>query len=278
MSGTKAASQLISVKTLYSIQSPMNRTPILFDSDQTDTLTPSSPESLGFNRSFFLPAQTPASTETVDGFSSFAPTRYESGYAYPLIVWLHGRDSDQFEIERAMPHVSTQNFVAVSARGNRPSYYIPGAYSWGDSPGEVADAADKVEQCIKLAKAQFNIHCDRIFLAGSSTGGTLALRLAMEYPGICAGAVSLGGRLPRGNRPLKRFQETQRTPLMLAVSASESYSFDDLKQDITLIHSAGFPLEVMLCPRGDYICSEMLAHVNTWIMKQVCPQSVSAHC
>ncbi len=256
----------------------MNRTPILFDSDITNTLTPSSAESLGFNRSFAPSEQLPAIETPIDGYSSFVPTHYESGYAYPLIVWLHGPNSDEFEVQRAMPHVSTQNFVAVSRQGNSPSFHIPGAYGWGDTPGATADAAEKVEQCIAAAKTQFNIHADRIYLAGSTTGGTLALRLAMEYPGICAGAVSLGGRLPQGNRPLKRFGTSRKTPLMMAVSPSESYSLEDIKGDINLIHSAGFPLELMLCPEGEDVCTVMLAHVNTWIMNQFCPQSAAAKC
>lgn len=256
----------------------MNRTPILFDSDKSNTLPPPTAEPIGVNRSFSLPAKFPAYPETSSGFSSFAPARYESGYAYPLIIWLHSQDSDQYEVQRAMPHVSTQNFVAAAVHGNCRSRRFENAYSWGTTPDKTADAAGKVERCIANAKVLFNVHADRIFLAGSSTGGTLALRLAMEYPGICAGAISLGGRLPRGSRPLRRINEARKTPLMLAVSPCESYSLDNVMEDLSLLHGAGFPLDLQLYPEGDDVTTVMLAHVNKWIMKQICPESVSVEC
>ena len=42
---------------------------------------------------------------------------YAPGYAYPLIVWLHGSGSDERQLQRIMPLVSMQNYVAVAPRG-----------------------------------------------------------------------------------------------------------------------------------------------------------------
>ena len=50
----------------------------------------------------------------------FGPLHYEAGYAYPLIVWLHGWGDDETQLKRVMPLVSMQNFVAVAPRGTRP--------------------------------------------------------------------------------------------------------------------------------------------------------------
>ena len=47
----------------------------------------------------------------------FAPLHYESNYAYPLIVWLHGANDDERQLKRIMPFVSLRNYVAVSPRG-----------------------------------------------------------------------------------------------------------------------------------------------------------------
>ena len=47
----------------------------------------------------------------------FAPMHYESNYAYPLIVWLHGANDDERQLKRIMPFVSLRNYVAVSPRG-----------------------------------------------------------------------------------------------------------------------------------------------------------------
>ena len=50
-------------------------------------------------------------------YALFAPLHYESGYAYPLIVWLHGRGNDERQLLRIMPQVSMRNYVAVAPRG-----------------------------------------------------------------------------------------------------------------------------------------------------------------
>ena len=131
----------------------------------------------------------------------FAPIYYEAGYAYPLIVWLHGPESNEEEVLQVLPLVSTRNHVAIAPRGTVCSDQNRGAYSWGNSIANSVDALERVETCIEIARKQFNIHPERIFLAGYSTGGTLALRLAMENPQLAAGAISLGGAVPRGNRP-----------------------------------------------------------------------------
>ena len=47
----------------------------------------------------------------------FAPMHYEPGYAYPLIVWLHGTGGDQRQLQRVMPLVSMRNYVAITPRG-----------------------------------------------------------------------------------------------------------------------------------------------------------------
>ena len=36
----------------------------------------------------------------------FAPIHYEPGYAYPLVVWLHGEGSSERELRQVMPRVS----------------------------------------------------------------------------------------------------------------------------------------------------------------------------
>jgi hypothetical protein len=51
----------------------------------------------------------------------FVPEHYESGYAYPLLVWLHSDHSSEFEIDQMMPALSVRNYAAVALRGNRMS-------------------------------------------------------------------------------------------------------------------------------------------------------------
>src|SRR4051794_19841644 len=47
----------------------------------------------------------------------FAPLHYESNYAYPLLVWLHGPGDDESQLKRIMPLISMRNYVGVGPRG-----------------------------------------------------------------------------------------------------------------------------------------------------------------
>ena len=49
--------------------------------------------------------------------ASFAPQHYESGYSYPLLVWLHGPGCDERQLLRIMPQISMRNYVAIAPRG-----------------------------------------------------------------------------------------------------------------------------------------------------------------
>ncbi len=65
----------------------------------------------------------------------FAPQHYESNYAYPLFIWLHGSGDDENHLKRVMPLVSMRNYVGASLRGTvevETDRGRPG-YSWSQS-------------------------------------------------------------------------------------------------------------------------------------------------
>ncbi len=205
------------------------------------------------------------------GHSCFAPIHYEPGYAYPLIVWLHGNQSNEDELPQVMPLISSRNYVAIAPRGSRRVDHVPRAYTWNDSPTGIAEAADRVADCLSIARDRYNIHPDRIFVAGHSVGGTMAHRLALELPDQFAGAISLGGRVPRGSRILKHFNRLRKQPLLLSISPTEGvYSVDDAMSDLRFVHSAGLSLSLRIYPDGDELTTEMLKDMNSWIMDQFC--------
>ena len=214
--------------------------------------------------------------EPAETFCTFTPVHYEPAYAYPLIVWLHGPDSREEEVHQAMEHISVRNHVAISVRGNEFSPNSKDVFRWKNGSAGTSNAAQRVQKAIDHAKENFNIHADRIFVAGSLDSGTLALRLAMENPELCNGAISLGGRLPKGSRPLKRINEVRKQPLMLVVSPNEQYQLEEVMSDVRLLHSAGLSLELRLHPEGDELTDRMLSDANAWILRQFCPAEVSS--
>jgi phospholipase/carboxylesterase len=252
----------------------MNRSPLTAQSPTSLLPKQSQAYSYGVPRRITRSEKAPV----VSTHASFTPINYESGYAYPLIVWLHGPESSESEVLQVMPLVSARNYVAIAPRGTCHSQRVRCGYGWGESQSDIVDAAERVENCIQYARQQFHVHPDRIFLAGHASGGTLALRLGMEYPELVAGAISLGGPAPRGHRPLKRINAARKLPLMLAVSPDESYPLEGVMDDLRMLHCAGFSLALRLYPEGDELTTAMLADVNRWIMESFCPTVVSARC
>jgi len=134
----------------------------------------------------------------------FAPMHYTPGYAYPLIVWLHGSGSDERQLQRVMPMISMQNYMAVAPRGlempEKAEAKQP-CYGWRQTDEIIQQAEQRVFDAIALAGRKFHVARKRVFLAGFDAGGTMAMRIAMSHPDRFAGVLSLCGPFPAGRTP-----------------------------------------------------------------------------
>lgn len=211
----------------------------------------------------------------------FAPLHYEAGYAYPLIVWLHGPGDDEHQLKRVMPLVSMRNYVSIAPRGTQPmcSVLQQEGFTWRQTYEGIALAEQRVMGIIDLACERYNIASHRVFIAGFQAGGTMAFRIALNNPDQFAGALSLGGAFPQGQQPLRRLNDLRRLPLFIATgSESERYPQSALCQDLKLFHSAGLSVDVRQYPCEDELTTVMLADVNRWVMDHVCGAKASATC
>ncbi len=207
----------------------------------------------------------------------FAPIHYEPGYAYPLVVWLHGPDCDERQLLRIMPLVSMRNYVAVAPRGvavvprgAAGSAAERTAHGWSHDERDLPLAEQRIFDSIEIAFRRFNIHSRRVFLAGFDTGGTMALRVAMNHPYKFAGVLSLGGRLPTGGAPLSRLPEARQVAVFLAAGRrSTVYEEQQVCDDLRLLHSAGMSITLRLYGCGHEISPQMLSDVDRWIIEQI---------
>ena len=208
----------------------------------------------------------------------FSPVHYESGYAYPLIVWLHGPVSNEQEVSKVLPLISARNYVAVAPQGTESVESVRGAFGWGDTLENLMEANERVLHCINAAQQRFNVHPERIFVAGYGEGGTMALRMGMENPDQFAGAISLGGPIPSGSCLLRRINEARSLPLLLSVSPDQRYPLDRVMENVRSLHSYGSSLSLRLYPEGDELTTVMLSDVDRWVMEKVCaaPSSVAS--
>src|SRR5688500_4430662 len=81
----------------------------------------------------------------------FAPLHYEPNYAYPLLVWLHGPNDDERQLQRIMPLLSLRNYVAVGPRGTMPALPGRSGFLWQDSPDSSIVAEQHVLEAIEAA-------------------------------------------------------------------------------------------------------------------------------
>ena len=208
----------------------------------------------------------------------FAPLHYEPNYAYPLLVWLHGPNDDERQLQRIMPSLSMRNYVAVGPRGNVPTLQGSVGYGWRDTPDFAAVAEQHVFEAIDAARARFNIAPQRIFLGGLETGGTLAYRIAAQNPERFAGVLSIGGRFPTSGKPFAGLNVLRQVPVFIAHGRDAMlYSEDHLCEDLRLMHCGGLSITVRQYPCGDELNSHMLHDMDAWMMEIVTGTPSQSH-
>ena len=202
----------------------------------------------------------------------FAPLHYESGYAYPLIVWLHGQAADERHLMRVMPMVSMRNYLAIAPRGVLSVESQAGEaarYGWDQSEDCVEQAEQCVCDCIEVAKQKFSVNPKRVFLAGFDTGGTMALRLAMDRPERFAGVLSLGGRFAVRPGVFGNLVLARKLPIYLGVGRDSAvYPPEEVCEHLRLLHSSGMSITLRQYPCGQELSPQMLSDVDRWIIEQ----------
>jgi phospholipase/carboxylesterase len=214
-----------------------------------------------------------SSSETNFAHALFAPMHYAPGYAYPLIVWLHGVGSDERQLQRIMPLVSMQNHIAVAPRGlSMPEKTESGQerYGWLQTDDHIQRAEQLVFDAVELASRKFHVAPHRVFLAGFDAGGTMAIRIAMNHPSRFAGMLSLCGAFPTGRTPFCNLVAARRLGVFLATGrGSLEYPATQVCDDLRLLHTAGLSITLRQYPCGHELMPQMLSDVDRWIIEQI---------
>jgi phospholipase/carboxylesterase len=192
----------------------------------------------------------------------FVPERYEPNYAYPLLVWLHNGAADRRDLQGLMSRVSTRNMLAVTVAC--PELPAP------LSPGAMAATLDEISGTLRRVRARYHVHTERVYPIGFAAGGSLALALLLERPGVFGGAISLCGRLPKSKRPLFRFRELNRKPVLLAAGAKdECVPVTDVVRTGRLLHSAGMSVSTRVYDAAQEMTPRMLRDVDCWVLGEI---------
>ena len=207
------------------------------------------------------------SRSSVSERSLFVPQHCESRYAYPLIVWLHGDNEDCGQLQRLMPRLSVRNYLAVAPQS---SFSHRSPIAWPDCAESIQAAYDQVLRSIDDAASRFNVHSDRIFIAGSGSGGTMALRLAFERPELFAGVASIDGSLGSDCIRFRDLDRCRKLNVFLGgFRESETYRESAICTDLRLLHTAGFLTTVRHYPGQPELDDKILSDINRWAMNQI---------
>jgi phospholipase/carboxylesterase len=203
----------------------------------------------------------------INPHATFTPIHYEPGYAYPLIVWLHGAGDNERQLSRVLPLVSMRNYVAVGPRGTSVDRARRGAFRWRQTLDDIELAEARVEKSVELAKSRFHINPQRVFLAGYGCGGTMAVRVAWNNPSRYAGAATIGGSLPSEAQPLRHVNAMRQMPCFLAAARrSCAYPEPAVCSDLRLLHAVGCDVDLRQYPCGDELTTNMLSDLDCWAM------------
>ena len=189
------------------------------------------------------------------GLPVFIPRGYESGYDYPLLVWLSDPLGSPVDLGRCMTRVSLRNFVAVSATGG----------------------ATAVWQAVDRVTERLSIHPRRVWLIGQGTAGTQAFRIACRHPESFAGVVSRGGAFPLDESLFARIGIVRRLPMLYCCTAADAAG-DAARTDrmLRLFHAAGATLAMRIYPQRRDLSAAALADVNRWLMDEICGSAAGA--
>jgi predicted peptidase len=119
-------------------------------------------------------------------YALFVPTTYDETKAYPIMVGLHGMEcahDTAMAFDPLLDLAEEQGYIVVTPLGYRWN-------SWYGSvdPGRSGRLAEQdVMRVLDIARSEFNIDKDRIYLFGHSMGGAGTYHLAGQYPDVWAG-------------------------------------------------------------------------------------------
>ena len=203
------------------------------------------------------------------------------GPARACIIWMHGLGADASDMAGLAEQLSVTGVRHVFMNApNRPVTINGGMMmpAWYDILGmQLVDRADTKG----IAESEALIHsvmdsqlkdgftADKIFLAGFSQGGAMALHTALNYSARLAGVIALSAYLPLGTSSTTVLDTN--TPFFMG-----SGTFDPVvlpvwtKMSQDFIVSKGYKtLSYHEYPMEHSICLEELNDLNTWLSAQI---------
>jgi phospholipase/carboxylesterase len=207
----------------------------------------------------------------------FTPDHHEPGYDYPLVVWFHDRGENEKSLLTWMPRISRRNYLGLGLQGPLPVVDgLPDCRRW--SLGDRALIWLEEELALSLCDLcdRVNAHRQRIVVAGSGQGGTVALSLLIRRPEWFAAGVCLNARWTPENR-LESWGAYCGKPLWLGHSLDWApYDRHSAGNSWRLLRAAGFDVTRQFYDFDRGSLSGIGRDIDRWLLPRLCGNRVIA--
>lgn len=196
----------------------------------------------------------------------------------PLVVLLHGRGTDRFDLLGLAPLLAP-NAVVVTAEAPHPGApwgYGPG-WAWyrfvgTDAPEPESFEASQQALAAFLAElpARLPVRTGPLVLGGFSQGGTMSLGYALRNPGTVPLVLCLSGFLPRHPTVRAAAETVRGTRFFWGHGTMDPAIPFALGQDgRAALRAAGAELETRDYPMGHGISPEEATDVRDWMARSL---------
>jgi len=216
--------------------------------------------------------------------SETLPTVEKETGSHPThsIIWLHGLGADGNDFAPIVPELAAPDWPAlrfvfphapvrpVTLNGGMPMrawYDIAGTAiaDKQDEAGIRASMAD-VEHLI-AREAERGIPAERVFLAGFSQGGAIALSAGLRHAERLAGIVAMSTYLPLHDKTADELASANRaTPVFQAHGTADPVvapALGTMTRD--WLREAGYAVDWHQYPMAHMVCAEEIADLREWL-------------
>lgn len=202
------------------------------------------------------------------------------------VIWLHGLGADGHDFEPAVPllvwpgapairfvfpHAPVRAVTINAGMQMRAWYDVLSINS--ERGHDEAGIAESLEQVASLVKREEDrgIAVNRVFLAGFSQGGAIAMQLALRYPQRLAGLIALSCYLLHEDRLKSEASPANlKLPVFMAHGEMDPVvPFIWGESAAQSLRSLGYPVEWHKYPIAHSVSPQEIGHISDWLRRRL---------
>jgi phospholipase/carboxylesterase len=194
-----------------------------------------------------------------------------------MLVLLHGLGSDEQDLISLAPQLDPRLMVAAI---RAPYRYGMGGYAWFDvqwtANERTIDVSQAATSLATLAEflpelvAELGTDPAKLILGGFSQGGMMTLAVALNNPGLLAGAMILSGRVLPPFVPAEPPVHVQHLPFLVQHGTYDPVlTVEDGREVRDLLTTLDAPMQYHEYPMGHEVSLQSLMDAQNWLYDQI---------